>query len=105
YAHGKISAPASITDQIVSAVPADSHTVAFVPLSNIGADSIDAAGDFMPRHSRVLKSRPETLFNQSVAVTNSACFHLHANLPVGRLADIACNNFATSAALRRLSRV
>src|SRR5207253_3606009 len=104
YAHGKISAPASITDQIVSAVPADTHTVAFFPLSNIGADSIDAAGDFMSRHSRVLKSRPETLFNQSIAVTDSACFHFHANLPGGRFGYIAFYQFPTSTGFPDLRR-
>src|SRR5207253_11350232 len=104
-AHGKISAPASITDQIVSAVPSDTHTVAFFPLSNIGADSIDAAGDFMSRHSRVLKPRPETLFNQSVAMTNAARLHFYTNLTRVRLWNIPFYQYPISTGFPDLRRV
>jgi len=85
---------ASITDQIVSAVPADT-TRLLLPLSNIGADSIDAAGDSCPG-TRGIEVPAKTLFNQSVAVTNSACFHLHANLPGGRFGYIAFHQFPIS---------
>src|SRR5947199_375215 len=44
-------------------------------------------------HTRILKSGPQTFFNENVAVANAARFYFHANLPSTRLRDVAFDQF------------
>src|SRR5256886_7288523 len=101
-AHSEIAAPALFADKIMSAVPADADALAFFPFCNPVADCIDAPGDLMTGHTRILKSGPQTFFNENVAVTNAARFYFHANLPSTRLRDVAFHQFPISTGLANL---
>ena len=69
-AHGEISALALRANETMSAVPAHTDTLTFLPFDYVLADRIDASSDFMTRHTRILNSRPQTLFDVYVAVAN-----------------------------------
>ena len=71
----------------MSAMPADTYALTFLPLRNIGSDCIDASRDFMTRHSRILESGPQTFVNENIAVANAARLDLDSNLPGGGLDD------------------
>src|SRR5437867_2800416 len=101
-AHSEIAAPALFADEIMSAMPADADALAFFPFRNPVADCIDAPGDLMTGHTRILKSGPQTFFDEHIAVANAACLHFHANLPSARLRDVAFHQFPISARLANL---
>src|SRR2546430_15653535 len=101
-AHSEIAAPAQFADEIMSAMPAYAHALAFFPFCNPVADCIDAPGDLMTGHTRILKSGPQTFFNENVAVANAARFYFHANLPSTRLRDVAFHQFPISTGLANL---
>ena len=69
-AHGEISALALRANETMSAVPAHTDALTFLPFDYVLADRIDASSDFMTRHTRILNSRPQTLFDVYVAVAN-----------------------------------
>src|SRR2546430_8936965 len=58
---------------------ADADALAFFPFCNLVADCIDAPRDLMTGHTSILKSGPQTFFNEHVAVTNHAPFYFHAD--------------------------
>jgi len=89
----------------MSAVPAYADPLTFFPLRDFVADCIDASRNFMTRHTRKLKPRPETFFDDKIAVANTARFHFHANLPRARLRDIAFHQFKISAGFANLRRL
>jgi hypothetical protein len=78
-------------------MPAHTYALPFIPCCDVVADGIDASGDFVPRHTRILKSRPYTVFDQHIAVANTAGFNLHAHLSGARLRNIAFYQFPISA--------
>ena len=51
----------------MSAVPANTDTIAFLPIRDAIADRINTAGNFMARDPRILKPRPETLYDEDIA--------------------------------------
>jgi hypothetical protein len=73
----------------MSAVPAHANSLALAPIRDAGADRIDASGDFVTRHTWILKSRPEPVFNEHIAVADAACFHFHPDLPGARFREVA----------------
>ena len=95
-AHSEIAAPALFADEIMSAMPAYAHALAFFPFCNPVADCIDAPGDLMTGHTRILKSGPQTFFNENVAVTNAARFYFHADLSGVWLWNVAFDEFKVS---------
>src|SRR5215831_8582943 len=58
HTHCEIAAPASITNEVVTAVPANPDTIAFLPVRDALAESVNPAPDFVPRHTRILQSWP-----------------------------------------------
>ncbi len=76
-------------DETMSAMPAHSDALTFLPFDDVVADRIDASPDFMSGNARILESRPQTLFDEHIAVANAACLDFHANLPAAWLRDIA----------------
>src|SRR5262249_21598449 len=96
-AHGEIAAPAFVADEIVAAVPADANAVTFFPTRDALAHCIDASGKFMTRNTRILKTRPQTFFDQHVAVTNPAGFNFHAHLSRTGLGNFSFDQFKISA--------
>src|SRR4029077_2929573 len=89
-------------DETMSAMPAYADSLTFSPLRDVATDRIDAARDFMTRHTGILKPGPETLLDDEIAVANAARLHFHANLLSGRLRDVAFHQFPISAGLADL---
>ena len=88
-AHGEIPAPALFADETMSSMPANADSLTFRPLRNIASDRIDAAGNFMTRHTWILNARPQTVLHQDIAVADATRFHFHANLTGARLRNLA----------------
>src|SRR5215213_10000114 len=79
--HREVAAPALFTYEAVAAMPADTNALTCRPCCDVVAYGIDAAGDFMTRHTRILNARPETFFNEHIAVANATRFNFHTHLP------------------------
>ena len=47
----------------VAAVPTDADTLAFFPRLHSFADSVDNSNHLVSRHTRILNTAPEALFN------------------------------------------
>src|SRR5882762_11225808 len=88
----------------MSSVPADSDAFSFFPIRDAVADSVNAACDFVTGYARILNARPETLLNKKVAMTNSARFHLHADLSGTWLRNVALDQFKIAAGFTDLRR-
>src|SRR2546425_3715400 len=87
--HRKVSTPALFAHKTMAAMPADPNALTSGPRSDVLAHCIDATRDFMTRDARILKPRPETFFDQRIAVANTACLNLHTYFAGTRLRDIA----------------
>ena len=101
-AHGEIATLALFAHETMSAMPAYADALTFLPFNDVIADCIDAARDFMTRHTRILKPGPKTLLDDKIAVANAARVHFHANLPSARLRDVAFHQFEVSTGLADL---
>src|SRR6266852_8141702 len=86
----------------MAAMPADPNALTFDPRSNVLAHCIDATRDFMTRDARILKPRPETFFDQRIAVANTACLNLHTYFASTRFRDIALYQLPIPAGLTYL---
>src|SRR6476620_9171106 len=86
----------------MSAMPTDSYSLTFHPLSYAVSNRVDAAGDFVAWHTRILYPRPDAVLDQDIAVANPTCFHLDANLPRTWFGSVAFNQFKTTAWLTNL---
>jgi hypothetical protein len=101
-AEDEIAPAAWVALKAVSAMPSHSDPLAGLPKRDIAAHGIDAPGNFMSRNARILKSRPESFFDQHVTVANATGFDLDANLPASRLRDGTLNYFEISSGLADL---
>ena len=54
----EIAAAAGIAGEIMAAVPSDSYALAGLPVGNVGADGVDAPGDFVSGNSWILDTGP-----------------------------------------------
>src|SRR5206468_667422 len=77
----KISAPAFAAGIVVAAVPADAHTLTFLPGRNSSAHFINHARHFVSGNARILNSRPQAFFDEHVAVADATGLYLNAHLP------------------------
>ncbi len=92
-AENEVATAARIALEAVSAVPSQADPLASFPEGDVGPNRIDASGNLMARHSRILNSRPVSPFHQRVAVADAASFHLDAYLPAAGLWNRAVHNF------------
>src|SRR3989442_10154431 len=86
--HRKVSTPALFAHKTMAAMPTDTDALTSGPRSDVLAHCIDATRDFMTRDARILKPRPETFFDQRIAVANTACLNLPTYFPGNHLRDI-----------------
>ena len=98
----EVAAAARVALEAVSAMPTNSHALAGLPQGDVSANGIDAPGNLVARHSRVLNSRPQPFFHERVAVTDAAGFHLDAHLPASGLRSWALDDFETTSRLADL---
>jgi hypothetical protein len=80
----------------VAAVPADHDPIAGLPPDDLLAHRVDDARDLMPRNSRVLDSREESVFGEEVAVTDSAGLDLDPDLLEARLRHLSFDQLERS---------
>jgi hypothetical protein len=85
------------------AVPADTNTLPRLPQSYVRSNCIDASGDLVPGHTRVLNTRQQSLFHQRIAVTDAARFYLDTNLATVWLRDRTLDDFEISTWLADLN--
>src|SRR5205823_1163754 len=52
-------------------MPADAHALAWLPIADVGAKSINNPDDFMPGNSWILNARKDSFLNNRVAVTDA----------------------------------
>jgi hypothetical protein len=88
-AHCEIAAPALFAMKAMSAVPADANALAGFPFSDAAPDRVDPSRNFVARDAGILKSGPDAVFDQNIAVTNAARLDFHPNLSNTRLQDVA----------------
>src|SRR6202022_1479519 len=93
---------AGVADEAMAAVPADAYPVALLPLGHVGADFLDPAGDLVARHARRRGAWIGAELHERVAVTDSACLYLDADLPRRGLRQFALNRFECATRLRYL---
>ena len=80
----EISAAAGFAGEIVAAVPSHTHALSGLPVGNVSADGVDAAGNFVSGNPRVLDPRPIALFHHRVAMADAASFNFNSDLiPAG----------------------
>jgi hypothetical protein len=63
----------------VTAMPADSCTLALRPVGDPWTDRVDYARHFMARDTGIDKTRPMPLFDKGIAMADAAGFHLNAD--------------------------
>jgi hypothetical protein len=78
------------------AVPADADALAFFQVRDAITQGIDAPRDFVAWDAWVLEPRPQTVFDQDIAMANAARVHFHTNLPGARLGNVAFNQLKIS---------
>src|SRR5215469_12189419 len=103
-AQHEIAAAAGLAFETVPAMPADADPLSLLPQRDIGADLVDASGNLVTWHARILNSWPQAFFYQHVAVADAARVHLDTNLPAPRLRDRTLDNFKISTGFADLNR-
>src|SRR4029077_5909741 len=96
------STPAFETRVVLPAMPADANALSPLPSGDLGAQLIDDACHLVPRHPRILDSRPEAFFHENVTVANTTGLHSNAHLSRTRFGNLALNYFETCSRLRNL---
>src|SRR2546426_6800857 len=66
HAHREVPPPARVAHETMAAMPADAHALSWPPGAHVVTDGIDVSRDFIPGHTGILKSRPETVFDKHV---------------------------------------
>ena len=98
----EIAPPARVADEAMTAMPADAHALARLPVGDVGADRVDAPGDFVSGHSRILQAGPVAFLHDRIAVADAARLNLDADLIAGGLGNIAFDKFKIAAGLADL---
>ena len=83
----------------MAAVPSDADALAGLPVGDIGADGVDAAGDFVSGNARILDAGPMAFLYQRVAVADAAGFDFDAHLIAGGFGNISFDEFEITAGL------
>jgi hypothetical protein len=104
FAIDEVATAAGLTFETVPAVPAYTDTLAGLPKSNVGADGVDASGNFVSGDARILDAWPHSFFHQHIAVADAAGLNLDANLITPWLGYGTLNDLKVSAGLADLNR-
>src|SRR5262249_38173939 len=91
--HCEVSATTLLAHEAVSTMPTDTDALAHSPCSHVVTERIDASSDLMSGHTWILKSRPDSVFDKHVAMTNPARLDFHAHLPGAGLRNVAFYQF------------
>ncbi len=77
----------------MAAVPSHSYALAGFPVGYVGADGVDAAGDFVSGNAWILEAGPIAFLYQHVAVADAAGFDFDPDLVAGGLGDVSFDEF------------
>jgi hypothetical protein len=86
-AGNEFAAAAGFAGKAMAAMPTDSNALAALPVRDIGADGVDAAGDFVSRNARILDAGPMAFFHHGIAMANAAGFDFDADLVADGIGD------------------
>src|SRR5438093_9323278 len=103
FACKELALPAVIAIAAVAAVPANPDALASLPWLHAFAHSVNNSNHLVSRHTWILNTRPESFFDQRIAVTNSARIDLDPHPPRLRLGNISFNQFERPAGTRDLN--
>jgi hypothetical protein len=101
-AENEIAAAAGIAGKTVASVPPDSDALAGLPVGDVSADSIEAAGDFVPGDAWILDAGPIAFLYERVAVADAAGFDFNADLVSAGLGNVSFDEFEIAAGLADL---
>lgn len=76
----------------MSTVPSDAHTLPSFPLSHVRTDGVDAPGNLVAGNTRIFDARPESIFDQLIAVADTAGFDLDPDLAAAGLRNGAIDD-------------
>ena len=97
-----VAAATRLAVAAMPAKPADADAGAHAPAHHVGADRVDDAGHFVPRHQRVLHPGKQPILGDHVAVADAASLDLDANLAALRLRQLALDQFQRAALMGHL---
>jgi hypothetical protein len=97
--------PAFETRVVLPAMPPDANALSPLPSGDLGAQLIDDACHFVPRHPRILNSRPEAFFHEYVTVANATCLHSNAHFSRTRFGNLTLNYFEACSRFRNLGHL
>jgi hypothetical protein len=83
-------------------VPSDADTLAGFPVGYVGADGVDAAGDFVSGNAWILEPGPMAFLYQRIAVADPAGFDFDSDLAAGGFGDVSFDEFEITAGLADL---
>ena len=86
----------------MTAMPTHADALPRLPVGDVSAHSVDAAGDFVSGNARILQARPLAFFHNCIAVANAAGFDFDTDLVAARLGDISFDEFKIAARLADL---
>jgi hypothetical protein len=102
FAVNKVAAAARVAGKTMTTVPAHADALARLPLSYVGADAVNASGDFVAGDAGILKAGPASFLYDCVAVADAAGFDFDAYLGGAGLWRRAFDDFEISAGLADL---
>src|SRR5271155_470191 len=88
-AENEITATAGIAGEIVATVPSDAYALAWLPIRDVSADSVDAAGNFVSGNARILEAGPDALLHEDVAMADAAGFDFDSDLGAAGFGNIS----------------
>jgi hypothetical protein len=98
----EIAAAAGVASEIMTSVPSDSYALARFPVGNIGAYSVDAAGNFVSGNARILDAGPIAFLYERVAVADATGFDFDPDMVAGGVGNVSFDEFEITAGLADL---
>jgi len=98
----EIAAAAGVAGEIMTAVPSDARALAGFPVSDVGAYSVDATGDFVSGNTWILEAGPMAFLYERVAVTDTAGLDFDPDLLAGGFGNVSFDEFEITAGLADL---
>jgi hypothetical protein len=89
----EIATSTRIAVTIMSTVPANSHSLAFLPHRHASAKLVYYSGYFVAGDPRVLQPRPMTFLHEDIAMADPTSLHSDTDLVALRCGDISLHYF------------
>ena len=96
-AHGEVTTPALLAHEAMATVPTDADSLTSCPCGYVGAQGIESPGDLMTGDTWILKSGPDAVLYQDVAVANAAGLDPYTHLAGPRFGNVAFDEFPIAA--------